>query len=264
MKNSTQTFAILFFIFSSFPVFSQSLTGYSDMSVTLKADTNSRSVLVSNLFEERAGDQSPIIGTAGWFDKGKHLQCRSYLAFDYGLLPKYLKPDQLISAELILNPVQLEATADKDVQNSTFIVRRVLQSWEDSSTSWINQPLSNGGDQVIKNVQAKKRDRSVKIDVTKMVKDMFRFGNNGFLICNIDSVENSATFSQWFASARNENQHIRPELIIRYTLPYRYGQNQDLKYPSLPLTAKDKADIMANYFRPEPVTTTPPKEPIKE
>ena len=267
MKNSTKPLvavALLIFI-TSVQSFAQPLTAYSDMSVWLKADTTSKSVLVSNLFEDRAGDQSPIIGAAAWFDKGKQLQCRSLLAFDYGILPRLIKPEQITSAQLILNPVQLENTED-DVENqkSKFIIRRVLQPWEDSLTTWINQPLSNSGNEVTKMISPKKKDRTVKIDVTKMVKDMFLFGNNGFMICHQDSLEKTASFSQWFASAKNENQNIRPVLIINYALQYNAAQYQNQKIPALPLTVKDRNELMQMYFRPETETSGPVKEPVKD
>ena len=267
MKDSTKLLvAVTFLIFSnSTQIFSQSVTGYSDLSIMIKADTTSKSVLLSNLFEDRAGDQSPIIGAAVWFDKGKHLQCRSLLAFDYGILPRLIKPDQITSARLILNPVQLENTdANTENKNSKIIVRRVLQPWEDSLTTWINQPLSNSGDEVKKEVPVKKKDRTVNIDVTKMVKDMFQFGNNGFLICNPDSLEKDNSFSQWFASAKNDNENIRPVLVINYAVPYNYSQSANQKIPALPMTAKDRTELMQMYFRPDPGTGTPLKEPVKD
>lgn len=63
------------------------------MFILLKADTTIKSVLISNLFVDRAGDQSPVIGAAAW-------QCRSLIAFDYGMLPVLIKPDQITNAQL--------------------------------------------------------------------------------------------------------------------------------------------------------------------
>ncbi|MEO6611407.1 MAG: DNRLRE domain-containing protein [Chitinophagaceae bacterium] len=268
MKNfTTSPGAIIFFLSFHLTVSAQSYTSYTGMSTVLKADTNTHSALVSNLFEDRAGDQSPVLGTAGWSDKGKHFQCRSLLIFNYGALPAIIKPEHIISADLILNPVQLDGSVMNEEKNSTFIVRRILQPWEDSLTSWANQPLANYGDEVVKIIKPNKKDRTVKIDVTRLVKDMFRFGNNGFLICNGDSLEKTGTFSQWFASARNEDYNIRPSLVIYYEVAYKPVAPND-KIPPLPLTARDKQELMDMYFRKEPVTTTapvvPPPTPIKE
>lgn len=105
---------------------------------------------------------------------------------------------------------------------------------------------------------AKKNDRSVKIDVTKMVKDMLVLGNNGFVICNQDSLQNVSSYSQWVASAKNENENIRPVLVIHYAVPYYSSQNQNQKITALPMTAKDRDDLMKIYFRPEPIIVTPP------
>ncbi len=250
----------LLIIIISSQVSAQSAIRYSDFSVVFKSDTNSRSVLVSNLFEDRVGDQSPFIGTATWFDKGKQLQCRSYIAFNYGIIPWIIKPEQISNAELILNPVQLGDPAERNEARVTnFIVRRVLQPWQDSMTSWLNQPTANLKDQVIKQVPIRKQDRTVRVDVTEMVRNMFRFGNNGFMIGYQDSLENALTISQWFASARNENEKIRPMLLIRYSIPNTFEFTQ--MEPPLPMLSMDRMELLEMYLRPEP--TNPVKEPVK-
>lgn len=264
MRSSTLTSAA--FVIS---IISAGISAHSqDLSIVLRADSTSKSVLVSNLLENRAGDQSPIMGTATWLDNGKQIQCRSLLAFDYGILPKIIKPEQITGAQLILNPMQLNTPNDgNENQSSKFIVRRVLQHWEDSLTSWINQPQANITDEVEKSVPGKKKDRSVKIDVTKMVKEMFLTGNNGFMIRYEDSMDKTSSFSQWFASAKNENENMRPVLIISFAAPHYVSQYTDQKYLPLPITAKDRDELMQMYFRPEPVITAPvttvSTEPIK-
>ena len=262
MQNSTHRFFLVLSItIFSAQVSAQSFAGFSEVSIILKADSSAKSVLVSNLFEDRAGDQSPFIGTAAWLDSGKQLQCRSFLSFNYNLLPAMISPSQITSAYLILNPLQLgNAFADNESQSPKFMVRRVVQPWEDSETTWLHQPSFVTDDQVIKQVPSKKKDRTIKIDVTKIVRKMFELGNNGFMICYKDSVEKAAFVSNWFASAKNENVNIRPQLVINYEVAY---QRKYDKFPDLPLTAKDREEIIRNYIRPEPVTVTPPTEPVK-
>ncbi len=262
MHSSTHRFFLILFItIFSAPVSAQALAGFSAISIVLKADSTTKSVLVSNLYEDRAGDQSPFIGTAAWLDSGKQMHCRSFLSFNYSILPTMISPAQITSAYLVLNPLQLgNAVANNENQSPKFMVSRVIQPWEDSNTTWMHQPSFVTDDQVIKQIAPKKKDRTLKIDVTRIVRKMFEQGNNGFMISYKDSVEKAAFVSQWFASAKNENVNIRPQLVINYEVAY---QRQYYKLPDLPLTAEDRAEIMKNYFRPEPVIVSPPTEPVK-
>ncbi len=267
MKITSTILSVSLSIFITEAVVAQTINTYSDYSIILKADSSSRSVLLSNLLEKESGNQSPFIGTAAWTDQGKQLQCRSLLSFDYGVLPKVLRPEQISKAELILVPLQIKSTIDNsDIQYSKFIVQRVIEPWEDSLATWSNQPGADYKNEVTKQINPKKKDKLVKIDVTDIVKNMFINGNNGFMIKYEDSLAAAASFSHWFASAKNENRDLRPLLVI--TLGYQIPSYSSVKemMPPLPLTARDREIMMQNYFRPEPVIVTPPaevKEPIK-
>jgi hypothetical protein len=267
MKITSTILTVSLSIFISSALTAQSYSGYADFSVVLKADSNSRSVLLSNLLETKPGNQSPIIGTAAWTDLGRQLQCRSLLCFDYGVLPQVIRAEQISKAELILVPLQINSTIDnRDKQFSKFTVQRVLEPWEDSMATWSNQPLADFKSEVTKQINPKKKDKLVKINVTDIVKKMFLLGNNGFMIKYEDSVSAVASFSHWFASAKNENEDLRPLLVI--TLGYHLSPYTSTKeiIPPLPMTAKDRQEMMQNYFRPEPVIITPVEEvkpPIK-
>jgi hypothetical protein len=258
MKITSTILAVSLSIFIS-SVSAQSYSSYSDFSIILKADSNSRSVLLSNLLETKPGNQSPIIGTAAWTDLGRKLECRSLLSFDYGVLPKVISAEKIAKAELILVPLDIKSTIDNsDKQFSKFMVQRVSEQWDDSSATWSNQPLADMKSEVTKQINPKKKNKLIKVDVTAMVKDMFLLGNNGFLIRYEDSLSAAASFSHWFASAKNENEDLRPLLVI--TLEYHLAPtafaNEYVK--PLPLTAADRDKMMQNYFRPEPVAVTPP------
>ncbi len=270
MKNTSKILTLSLVLFIQSAVTAQSYSSYSDYSIILKADSNSRSVLLTNLLETKAGNQSPIIGTAAWTDLGRQLQCRSLLSFDYGVLPKVIGVEKISKAELILVPLQINSTIDNsDKQFSKFIVQRVAEQWDDSLATWSNQPLAENMGEVTKQLNPKKKNKLVRIDVTDMVKKMFLLGNNGFLIRYEDSLSTAATFSHWFASAKNENEDLRPLLVI--TMEYHIApdvfKNEYMK--PLPITAADRDKMMQNYFRPEPVVVTAPvpvpvKEPVKD
>jgi hypothetical protein len=177
------------------------------------------------------------------------------------MLPKIINAEQITNAQLVLIPLQV-----KDEMNSQELkltVRRVLQPWKDSTTSWINQPLTTNQDEVIAKFNRKKKDQPVKINVTEIVKNMFRFGNNGFFICYADSMQAGKVSSHWFTSARYEEEEARPFLLITYSIPVRFFDNNQLN-PPLPLTARDRNELMNMYIRPEPVIVSPPPGVVAE
>lgn len=220
MKNTPKLILACITILTSFSASAQTYSGFSDRSIVLKSDTTTKSVLISNLLEDRVGDISPIIGAAAWKDNNKKLHCRSLLYFDYGILPVFIKPEQITEAKLILRPLELNTieTFNK-MKPGEFVVRRVVEPWEDSMTSWLTQPSSIPDDETIKSIPENKTGKTVRIDVTEIVKNMFQYGNNGFMISYRDSLETESFLSHWFASARYENKKLRPELMINYSLP---------------------------------------------
>lgn len=228
-------------------------SGFSDVSVTLRSDTTTKSVLISNLLEDRVGDVSPIIGAAAWKDNDKKLQCRSLLFFDYGIMPKLIRPEQITEAILYLKPVEILTTETANgAWYSKFIVRRILKPWEDTTTSWLTQPEATLDDEVIKSIPEHKKNKTVKIDVTEIVRNMFRYGNNGFMIRYEDSLETSTFLSQWFASARYENEKLRPELNIRWSLPTNY-----FSYPNNSIADQSPPMIRTNAAYQQPVQSMP-------
>ena len=248
------------FILSIISVSAQSYSSYSDFTLILKADSNSRSVLLTNLLETKPGNQSPIIGAAAWTDLGKQLQCRSLLSFNYGVLPDVISADKIAKAELILVPLQINSTIDNsDKQYSKFMVQRIVEKWDDSLATWSNQPLADGKGEVTKQINPKKKDKLVSVNVTEIVKNMFLLGNNGFLIKYGDSLSAAASFSHWFASTKIEEEDLRPLLVItfEYHLPPNTFENESMR--ALPLTDSDRNKLMQNYVRPEPLIVTPPE-----
>jgi hypothetical protein len=232
----------------------QNFANAADLSIVLRSDSTTKSVLVSNLIKDRAGDLSPIIGSANWFTDGNRLECRSFLSFDYGLLPNFIKPEYITRATLVLIP--LEFTDESQVQpvSSKLAVRRVIQKWEDSTTNWMRQPQTNLTDEVITR-NAGKRNKPLEINVTEIVKNMFRYGNNGFMITYSDSIATAAT--NWYASAKYEQPEARPMLLINYILPQ--GQKVD-NFNAYTMMLKDQRAMM-EMNRTYPIPTAPVAEP---
>jgi hypothetical protein len=218
-QNKSLLVCCLLFILSSTAIKAQYYFGeYIDQSVILRSDFPSKSVLVSNLLADRVGDMSPVIGAANWTDSGRQLECRSMLKFNYIFLPGIIinDPSSITSAELILSPVNVTFSQDDADKPGRLIVRRVLEDWEDSATMWINQPLTDSLVQVKKLIKVKNKNNPVNVDVTKLVIDMLRYGNNGFMICPEIADQQSISAGQLFASPKNEDENLRPILVINY------------------------------------------------
>ena len=222
----------LFYILAFTTIHAQSISFASNnayRSVTLISGYYTKSVLVSTLLADRVGDMSPVIGTAAWLDSGRQLQCRSFMEFNYLTLPKTIldNPSTIISAELILFPLQVVFSESDVDKPSKFIVRRVLETWEDSSTLWMNQPAADPASQVVKVIKKNKKNDPVSVDVTMLVKDMIRDGNKGFLISQENSSEKSMALGQLFASPKNDDENLHPLLIITYPPEYRSMQRYE-------------------------------------
>lgn len=281
MTNYTKLVAVSLTLFFTTVVSAQIYSGYSDASIVLKADSTTRSALISNLLADRVGDMSPIIGTAAWAENNKKMQCRSLIAFDYGILPKLLKPEQIVEAQLILRPVEFNTVESiNGVPSPKFSVQRIVEPWEDSLTSWLTQPASETADETVKQLDITRKRKTIKIDVTEIVKNMFRYGNNGFMIRNEDSLETAVFISQWFASAKNEDEKLRPQLVIKWSSAVVDYYNNDRNFVDMALNGWRRTQIPYQqqpmgqpYNAHEPVPAPvipndnpppPPKTPVKD
>lgn len=282
MTNFTKLATVSLAIFASTVVSAQTYSGFSDASIVLKADSTTRSTLITNLLADRVGDMSPIIGTAAWAENNKKLQCRSLIAFDYGILPKLLKPEQIVEAQLILRPVEFNTVESiNGVPSPKFHVQRIVEPWEDSLTSWLTQPASEVADETVKQVDVYRKRKTVKIDVTEIVKNMFRYGNNGFMIRNEDSLETAVFISQWFASAKNEDEKLRPQLVIKWSYAVVDYYNTDRNFVDMALNGWRRTQLtyqqpmgqpVYNGHEPVPAPVIPndnpppppPKTPVKD
>lgn len=230
MKHNKSLFVYcLLLILSSTATHSQNYFGqYINQTITLRSDYPSKSVLVSNLLADKFGDMSPFIITANWTDKGRQLECRSLLQFNYVLLPENIltNPSMIISAELVLYPLHVSLDEDDLNKPVKFTVRRVLEYWNDSATMWINQPVVDSSMVVTKLIKKKNKNNPVKVDVTELVSEMIQSGNNGFMICPQDVKDETIALGQLFASPKNEDEEIRPLLVIKY----RQMFNPNLSY----------------------------------
>jgi hypothetical protein len=250
MKHQIPTCCLICLLIIYHSVFGQATR---EISLRFKTDSSSKAVLLSNLMPEANGNASPYIGTAYWSDSNILRECRSLLSFDLGSLVWLIKPEQVTRATLFLQPVQPGAV--NQYHTNKFIVRRVTEPWEDSMTTWNNQPNYSRQDEVIKKVSADNSDQTVKVNVTEMLRNMIREGNNGFMLCFPPRDEVAATASKWFGSGKNEKAAFRPVLQIDFYVRKASSPG----FPTSPLI--EVVERNQREVRPE---TTPSKETGKK
>ncbi|MBP9103785.1 MAG: DNRLRE domain-containing protein [Chitinophagaceae bacterium] len=203
------------------------LASINTFRIVLNSDSSTKSVLVSNIMDNKAGDMSPILGAATWFDNDEELQCRSLLEFNLELLPIEVRenPSLIRFAELVLYPLNVEFAENDNNKMSFFYVRQILQRWNESTTMWKDQPLSDSIFQTPVLIEQKDKDFPANIDVTTFVKKMIKKENNGFMIFHDNEMNESLSAGQLFASPKNANPELRPQLII-----YFESENHSKKY----------------------------------
>lgn len=203
------------------------LASVNTFRIVLNSDSSTKSVLVSNIMDNKAGDMSPVLGAATWLDNDEELQCRSLLEFNLELLPIEVRenPSLIRYAELVLYPLNVEFAENDNNKMSFFYVRQILQSWNESTTMWKDQPLTDSVFQISVLIEKKDKDDPTNVDVTAFVKKMIKKENNGFMIFHDNDMNESLSAGQLFASPKNANPELRPQLII-----YFESENHSKKY----------------------------------
>lgn len=198
----------------------QSFASYRQYSVNITSDSNARTVILSNLLEDKPGGNPAYIGAARWTEDNRDLECRSLLAFDFQSLGLIIKPDQLVNAQLVLTPIHLNKASDNPLSfEYKIMVKRIAQTWEDTSVTWLKQPLTDEKNIALKKISQDKMNKPVKINVTEQVKNMLRYGNNGFMINYQEGTPAGEAIGQWFASSTCEDKEKRPVLLLDLLLP---------------------------------------------
>jgi hypothetical protein len=257
-------FSLLALGFTAF-VNAQNLSCTSSFSLVLRSDSTTRTALLTNRYPDQSGHQSVIIGSAAWDNKGQLEKCHSLLQFDYGDLPKIIKPEWITNAELILVPVILKDEETLDELTHRFTVRRVIQPWQDSLLNWEKQPVTSVDDQVKMKLNRRKKSSVINVNVTRIVKNMFHSGNYGFMMFGEDSLQSQLAYRDWFASARIDNENLRPSLVITYSFPMEYRGDRSILAQSI--NARERNQIITEIGLPAqvitPATGNSPKAPVQ-
>lgn len=242
-------------------VIAQRLSETSSFSLVLRADSTSRSAMLTNRYPEQSGSGSMIIGSAAWDNKGQLEKCHSLLLFDYGNLPRIIKPEWITNAELILVPVTLKDEEPVSETSHRFAVRRILQAWQDSLVNWDKQPAASTDDQVVIKLNRRKKNQLINLNVTSIVKNMFKHGNYGFILSGEDTLQGQEAYKDWFASARIDNENLRPALVITYSFPLEYSGDRSILAQSI--HARDRNQPIISIPQGAQVITPPSGNPPK-
>lgn len=239
---------------------------FNKNSLLIVSDSNTRSAFLCNILADRAGNQSPLIGTGSWEDKGKEVQVSSLLYFDLSSI-NYIHPNDILRAWLLMAPIH----SNLAVFNQEFArirIRRVLEKWEDSSATWSTQPAVTS--QYSYSYSLKKPDTSnfYRFNVTRLIRQMKKSGNFGFEI-SFNETENKEEFGRLYYSPKVGESELRPMLIIEVAddIPiYHFYTNSQDQQPynfhsfNQQMPMYDRQQIV-EYMK-EPIISTTPVTPI--
>ncbi len=149
-------------------------------------------------------------------DSGLPKGGRGLIEFDFSFLAS---ASSVIEAKLSLfhyGGAATHGSGDEERRDiSSFYLRRITESWSESTVTWNTQPAATPIHQVAVSAPATFTSDFVDIDVTQLVKDMVEYGNNGFqIILQVESTYRSL----WIGSSENtyDNGENRPKLEITY------------------------------------------------
>lgn len=242
-------------------IHSQTFANFREYTITITSDTTSKTVILSNLFENEPGGNPDFIGAARWTDANRNLDCRSLLSFELGPVFKIIKPEQVVSAQLVLTPVRLTAQAENPESFERKLeVLRITEQWDDDNVIWNRQPLTDNEHIASKKLSQEKKDKAVKINVTQQVRDILRYGNNGFMLRYEEDSLSAATAGRWFASCTNEDAAKRPVLVLEISLPALPAAPFFETSPLLAQIAEQNRLQQAQLVKPEVILQSTPSQ----
>ncbi len=158
---------------------------------------------------------------ASWTFGGNVGLLRSFIEFDFSAIPQNA---QIISAALSLYYNVETSSAGQSGSNSA-VLQRVVDSWNEQSINWNNQPSTTSNNEVILPMSSTMNQDYPDIDVTNLVTDMISNpgSSHGFMLKQLtEEVFRSMKFSS--SDVTDPTKH--PKLEICYQLP---SANKEIK-----------------------------------
>ena len=149
-----------------------------------------------------------------WTVGGTPVVLRSIVQFDLSSIPPGAT---IISAKFSLysnpNPLNGNFVDANFGANNSMYIRRVINSWNLGSASWVNQPSATSTNQILIPHTPQSFLDLVDIDVKTLVNDMRANANFGFMI----SLQNETYYNiRIFCSSFHANAAKRPKLVVTY------------------------------------------------
>ncbi|MBI1185354.1 S8 family serine peptidase [bacterium] len=145
---------------------------------------------------------------------GAYSTGRGFLEFDLSTIPK---DAEIKSAKLSLFYSSTSSNAGQTGENAS-VLRRITQSWADTTINWNNQPKTSRLNEVYLAKSTKSNQDYPDIDITKMIKDMIAYPDSSFGISIKNRDETKKNRSMKFFSSNGEYSTKWPKLDICYTL----------------------------------------------
>jgi hypothetical protein len=182
--------------------------------LTLQPTNNSfeRHLLGNATFDQSTHATELVAAT--WTNGGQTVYVRGAFGFDLSSIPSN---STIISASLTLysNPTPLNGslTVPNEGPANAMLIRRITNSWNPTSTYWLNQPTTTATDQVMIPHTSQSSLDLVDVDVKNIVATMVSSGNYGFMI----QLQNEVIYNMRnFCSSTHAQTAKHPKLVVVY------------------------------------------------
>ena len=183
---------------------------------TLQPTNNSTEGYVNSYVDYAHSNANGVIqlSIASWTHGGAPENARAFIKFD---LSSISSNATLISAKLSLFAIPVPGSgnfvdAHFGSQNS-FSIRRITSALNMPQINWSNQPVTTAQDQVIVPQSTSSHQDNTELDVTNLVKEMLKSGNNGFFMQLTD--EDIYNIRQ-YCSSFHPDASKHPKLVLEY------------------------------------------------
>lgn len=211
------------YLFQFAVIDSMGLTGIDTTSVTITAlpihtitlqPSGNANELNFAYHDGEASAHQEDLDAGAWTWGGIEVDIRGAFQFDMSAIPS---GSTILSAKLSLysNPTPINGdlvNANSGSDNSMHI-RRIIQSWDASTVTWLTQPSTSTTDQILVPHTSSNFLDLIDMDVTAIVQAQMANGNYGFMM----GLENEFPYNiRQFASSLHSDASKHPKIVITY------------------------------------------------
>jgi hypothetical protein len=206
MKNKV-SFIIAFLLLSV-------IVAYSQQTIVLKpGPSEGKDARVWSIYPNMISGDYPYMKANAWTWGGQFGIERSFIEFDLDSVPPNV---EITSAYLSFFYHFLGGNIEQTHSGDNYsLIQRIVAPWNESTTSWDNQPMATSANEVIVHPSTEPQEDFLDIDVTDLVIDMLNDPENshGFLFRLLNEEEYRRLA---FASSDHPDPEKWPMLVITY------------------------------------------------